>query len=158
MKVGDFVRYAAWLKEVPSRLIDKAIDEAIEATDLGAVATQRMSRLSGGTLRRVGLAAATVHSQEVLLLDEPTAGLDPIQRANFHAMVRSLAGDSVVVLATHLLEDVHAAADAVTVLSAGSISWTGTPKELASIAQNHGASEMESLREGLLGIINGATQ
>lgn len=158
MKVIDFVRYAAWLKEVPSRRADSAVDDAIEATDVGEVATRRMSQLSGGTLRRVGLAAATVHSPEVLLLDEPTAGLDPLQRANFHAMVRSRAGDSVVVLATHLLEDVNAVADAVTVLSDGSISWQGTPKELASMAQNRGGSEMESLREGLLGIIDGATQ
>ncbi len=97
MRVVDFLRYAAWLKEVPTKDLAASIERAVDATDISAATARRMGELSGGTLRRVGLAAATVHSPEVLLLDEPTAGLDPVQRANFHMLVRNLAQDTIVV-------------------------------------------------------------
>ncbi|MGW5734742.1 MULTISPECIES: ATP-binding cassette domain-containing protein [Streptomyces] len=128
----DFVRYCAWLREVPSKEAGAATQEALAAVGLTDRARDRMKSLSGGMLRRAGIAAAIVGSPSLLLLDEPTVGLDPAQRLDFRALIRSLArAGAAVVLSTHLVEDVGAACDTVLVLSDGRVVHSGTPQELA---------------------------
>ncbi|MFE0681095.1 MULTISPECIES: ATP-binding cassette domain-containing protein [unclassified Streptomyces] len=131
----DFVRYCAWLREVPSKRADCATQEALAAVGLADRARDRMKSLSGGMLRRAGIAAAIVGSPSLLLLDEPTVGLDPAQRLDFRELIRSLArGGAAVVLSTHLVEDVGAACDSVLVLSGGSVVHRGTPRQLAQLS------------------------
>lgn len=130
--ITDFVRYCAWLREVPSREAGPATEEALAAVGLADRARDRMKSLSGGMLRRAGLAAAIVGAPALLLLDEPTVGLDPAQRLDFRKLIRSLArAGTAVVLSTHLVEDVGAACDTVLVLSEGRIVHSGTPPQLA---------------------------
>jgi len=95
---------------------------ALEATDLAGTADQRLTTLSRGTRRRVGVALAIVHRPPVLLLDEPTAGLDPDQREAMHALLRAAADDgAAVLLSTHLIEDAQRLCDRILVLRGGTL-------------------------------------
>jgi ABC-type multidrug transport system ATPase subunit len=130
--VTEFVEYFALLKDVPPGRVHKAVAVAVERVDLGVKAKARLRTLSGGMLRRVGIAQAIVNDPDLLLLDEPTAGLDPEQRVGFRALLRDLGQAATVVVSTHLVEDVGAACSQVAVLDAGHIVFRGTPAELAS--------------------------
>lgn len=145
MATAEFVAYAAWLKEVPGRQLTRQVADALATTGLSEQSRNPLQTLSGGQLRRAGLAAALVAEPEVLVLDEPTAGLDPEQRDAFHVLVRRIRSERVVVIATHLLEDVEALADRVVVIDRGSVQWTGTIDDLAGLSQQQGLS---ALREG----------
>jgi ABC-2 type transport system ATP-binding protein len=129
--VVEFIEYFALLKEVPSARVPKAVATAVERVDLGSRAKARLRTLSGGMLRRVGIAQAIVNDPDLLLLDEPTAGLDPEQRVGFRVLLRSLGEASTVVVSTHLVEDVGAACSEVALMDAGRIVFRGTPEELA---------------------------
>ncbi|MEU6857343.1 ATP-binding cassette domain-containing protein [Glycomyces sp. NPDC046736] len=154
MKVVDFVAYAAWLKEVPKEQLVSRVEAALEAADMTEQARRPLSALSGGQLRRAGLAAATVADPEVLILDEPTAGLDPEQRDGFHRLILELRKTKVVLIATHLLEDVEALAEHVMVIDAGAILWTGTTDELASTSDGPGG--LQGLRQGFRAVLGAA--
>lgn len=141
----DFVLYVAWLKKVPNALAAARTEEVLERVGLSEQAATVMRRLSGGMVRRVGIAQALVNDPQVLLLDEPTAGLDPQQRIAFRKLVRELGWDRVVLLSTHLVEDVGAACDEVHVLSEGSLRFSGSPHGLQELAgtASEGDSELE---------------
>ncbi|MCX4970937.1 ATP-binding cassette domain-containing protein [Streptomyces sp. NBC_00654] len=133
--ITDFVRYCAWLREVPSKKADSMTREALGAVGLADRAQDRMKSLSGGMLRRAGIAAAIVGSPDLLLLDEPTVGLDPAQRLDFRELIRYLArAGTAVVLSTHLVEDVGAACDTVLVLHDGQVRHSSAPQQLAELA------------------------
>ncbi|SCL42121.1 ABC-2 type transport system ATP-binding protein [Micromonospora pallida] len=134
MTTREFVTYAAWLKEVPADRIGPRTADALDLVGLTEKAEQHLRALSGGQLRRAGLAAAIAADPAVLILDEPTAGLDPEQRDGFHDLIRRLRAEKTVVVATHLLEDVEALAGRIVVLDAGAVLWTGTAEELAGTA------------------------
>ena len=107
--MAEFVEYFALLKEMPAGAGAAAVATAVERVDLGDKARAKLRTLSGGMLRRVGIAQAIVNEPELLLLDEPTAGLDPEQRVTFRALLRDLGQRATVVVSTHLVEDVGAA-------------------------------------------------
>ncbi|UUU30948.1 ATP-binding cassette domain-containing protein [Streptomyces sp. CA-210063] len=123
--VREFLSYAAWLREMPGRRIPEAVEKAAEAVDLHDRLGHKLRTLSGGMKQRVGIAQAIVNSPTLLLLDEPTTGLDPRQRSDFHALVRRLGRNACAVVCTHLMEDVEGACDDVTVLSAGRVAFHG---------------------------------
>ncbi|PWK81345.1 ABC-type multidrug transport system ATPase subunit [Lentzea atacamensis] len=129
--VREFVAYVAWLKEMPDRDVPAAVQRAIDRVGLADRADDRLRTLSGGMIRRVGIAQAIVNDPEVLLLDEPTAGLDPAQRLRFRELLTELGTDSCVVVSTHLVEDVAAACTDVVLLSRGKLVFQGTPAQLA---------------------------
>jgi ABC-2 type transport system ATP-binding protein len=135
--VVEFIEYFALLKEMPSAAVQKAVAVAVERVDLGAKAKAKLRTLSGGMLRRVGIAQAIVNNPDLLLLDEPTAGLDPEQRVQFRALLRSLGETATVVVSTHLVEDVGAACSEVALMSAGTIVFRGTPAELTARGAGH---------------------
>ncbi|WP_405657996.1 ATP-binding cassette domain-containing protein [Streptomyces sp. NBC_00079] len=130
--VHEFVEYFALLKEIPPRRLARAVDDAIEQVGLGDRAGSKLRTLSGGMLRRAGIAQAIVNDPQVLLLDEPTAGLDPEQRVELRALLREIGARATVVVSTHLVEDVAAACDEVALMLAGKIIFTGTPAELTA--------------------------
>jgi ABC-2 type transport system ATP-binding protein len=130
--VVEFVEYFALLKDMPSARVPAAVATAVERVDLGGRAKAKLRTLSGGMLRRVGIAQAIVNSPELLLLDEPTAGLDPEQRVQFRALLRDLGQQATVVVSTHLVEDVGAACTEVAMMDAGKIVFHGTPAELTA--------------------------
>ncbi len=133
----EFVEYFALLKEQPAARIPAAVAAAVEQVGLGGQARARLRTLSGGMLRRAGVAQAIVNQPDLLLLDEPTAGLDPEQRVAFRALLRELGQRATVVVSTHLVEDVGAACTQVAVMDQGKIVYLGTPGELIARGQDH---------------------
>ncbi|WP_410534728.1 ABC transporter ATP-binding protein [Streptomyces sp. KL2] len=130
--VREFVEYMAWLKEVPKAEIPAAVQRAVERVGLADRADERMKALSGGMVRRVGIAQAIVNDPSILLLDEPTVGLDSTQRLHFRRLLQELGTDTCVVVSTHLVEDVAAACTGVVLFAEGRLVFQGTPDELAA--------------------------
>ncbi|BDM74816.1 ABC transporter ATP-binding protein (plasmid) [Streptomyces nigrescens] len=130
--VREFVEYMAWLKEVPKADVPAAVQRAVERVGLADRADHRMKTLSGGMVRRAGIAQAIVNAPAVLLLDEPTAGLDPAQRLRFRELLQELGRDTCVVVSTHLVEDVAAACSDVVLFADGRLVIQGTPDDLAA--------------------------
>ena len=135
--VVEFVEYFALLKEMPPNRVPKAVAAAVERVDLGAKAKARLRTLSGGMLRRVGIAQAIVNDPELLLFDEPTAGLDPEQRVAFRTLMRDLGRTATLVVSTHLVEDVGAACSEVALMADGRVVFRGTPEELTTRGEGH---------------------
>jgi ABC-2 type transport system ATP-binding protein len=120
----------------------EAVERVIQQTRLRGVAHQRIHTLSGGMKRRVGIAQALLGSPRLLIVDEPTAGLDPEERVRFRNLLANLAADSVVILSTHIVEDVASTCSALAVLSQGEIRFHGSTQDLIQAA--HGmAWEMD---------------
>ncbi|MBK3628252.1 ABC transporter ATP-binding protein [Streptomyces sp. MBT49] len=150
--VREFVEYMAWLKEVPKPEIAGAVQRAVERVGLADRADEKMKALSGGMVRRVGIAQAIVNDPTILLLDEPTVGLDPAQRLRFRELLQELGADTCVVVSTHLVEDVAAACTDVAVLAEGRLVFQGPPDELASMGgpEHLGDSPLERGYSALL--------
>jgi ABC-type multidrug transport system ATPase subunit len=139
--VVEFIEYFALLKEMPAARVPAAVAAAVERVDLGDKARAKLRTLSGGMLRRVGIAQAIVNEPDLLLLDEPTAGLDPEQRVAFRALLRELAERATVVVSTHLVEDVGAACAEVALMNQGKIVFRGTPDQLTARGEGHGVGD-----------------
>ena len=139
--VVEFIEYFALLKEMPAARVPAAVAAAVERVDLGDKARAKLRTLSGGMLRRVGIAQAIVNEPDLLLLDEPTAGLDPEQRVAFRALLRDLAERATVVVSTHLVEDVGAACTEVALMNQGKIVFRGTPDQLTARGEGHGVGD-----------------
>lgn len=130
-----FVDYVAVLKEMTDRAGRHAeVRRVLDAVGLSDRAHQRIRALSGGMRRRVGLAQALLGHPELLVLDEPTVGLDPEQRLRFREVLAGLGTDRTVLLSTHLIEDVAALCPRVVVLDHGSVLFEGPTTELADLA------------------------
>jgi ABC-2 type transport system ATP-binding protein len=139
--VVEFVEYFALLKEMPTARIPDAVTAAVDRVDLGGRAKAKLRTLSGGMLRRVGIAQAIVNEPELLLLDEPTAGLDPEQRVQFRELLRDLGQRAAVVVSTHLVEDIGAACTEVALMDRGRIVFRGTPGELTIRGEGHSTGD-----------------
>jgi len=133
----DFVDYFAILKEVAGSERRREVVRVLGAVGMTDHMHQRMGRLSGGMRRRVALAQALLGKPEVMILDEPTVGLDPGERLRFRDIVSTAALDGTVVLSTHLTDDVAALSSHVVVLHRGRVLFTGTPAALADHATGH---------------------
>lgn len=156
MTVQDTVAYAAWANGVDVDKSVKLAKDALALVDLSDRAGDRVRRLSGGQRQRLGLAAAIAHQPAVLLLDEPSVGLDPQQRVRFRASIRAAAGDRVVLLSSHLLEDVTQVCDRVAVMNHGRLLFLGSTKELATRAHAGGRApkdDMTPLEAGYLRVL-----
>jgi ABC-2 type transport system ATP-binding protein len=151
--VTEFVEYFALLKEVPAGRVSQAAAAAIERVDLGGKARAKLRTLSGGMLRRAGIAQAIVNEPELLLLDEPTAGLDPEQRVAFRSLLRNLGAGATVIVSTHLVEDVGAACSEVALMEAGKIVFQDTPDELAARGEGAGAVGDAPLERGYSAVL-----
>lgn len=132
----EFIHYAAWLKKVPKERTPQLIDAALEQVDLRSSANTKLRKLSGGMMRRAAIAAALVHEPEFIMLDEPTVGLDPHQRAELHSLLRRLSERTSLLLSTHLLEDVRAICNNVIILNCGKIEFHGSLAELEAAGSN----------------------
>jgi ABC-type multidrug transport system ATPase subunit len=153
--VFEFVEYFALLKEMPANAVRPAVVRAIERVQLTDRARSKLKTLSGGMLRRVGIAQAIVNEPDLLLLDEPTAGLDPEQRVLFRALLREIGQKGVVVVSTHLIEDVAAACGEVGLMQNGRIVFRGTPGELISLGNEQSAGD-SPLERGYTRVLAGA--
>ena len=132
----EFIDYVAILKEMTDRKRRRAeVDRVVEVTGLQKVAGKKIKALSGGMRRRVALAQALLGEPQLLILDEPTAGLDPEQRLRFREVMSNLGEDRSILLSTHQTEDVAALCPRVVVMNHGKALFGGTPKELAEVAR-----------------------
>ncbi len=134
MDVRGYLEFAARLRGIPRPQMRAAVDRAIERCALGEARERIVGRLSRGYRQRVGLAQALVHDPAVLVLDEPTAGLDPKQIHETRRLVRDLAGERTVVLSTHILPEVEVTCDRVVIISRGRLRAEDTPEALAARA------------------------
>lgn len=131
--VEEALLYAAWLYGVESANRSERVRETIRQLDLASVAGARLATLSGGTLQRVYLGQAVVHRPPVLLLDEPTTGVDARHRAELRSLLGELAADRLLVVSTHQSEDVSLLADRVISLGDEEVVFDGTPAGFAGI-------------------------
>ncbi|MGD0388842.1 MAG: ATP-binding cassette domain-containing protein [Tepidisphaeraceae bacterium] len=130
MKVREYLDYRGRLRKMPRAQRVRRIDYVIDRCWLGPVHHKTISHLSKGYRQRVGLADALLHNPAVLILDEPTIGLDPAQIRETRKLIRDLAGHHTVVLSTHILPEVEATCDRAIVIAAGRIVAQGSPDEL----------------------------
>ena len=121
MRVDEFLRYRSKLKDVPRRRRRRAIAEVVRRCQLGEVEHRIIGQLSRGFRQRVGLADAMLHDPPILILDEPTAGLDPIQILEVRDMIRELAQQHTILLSTHILSEVEAVCGRVIIIPRGRI-------------------------------------
>ena len=135
------------------REVHRAVAAAVERVGLGDKAKAKLRTLSGGMLRRVGIAQAIVNEPELLLLDEPTAGLDPEQRVAFRALLRELGQRATVIVSTHLVEDVGAACTQVALMDQGKIVFRGTPDELTARGVGTAAAGDAPLERGYSAVL-----
>ena len=133
--VAGFLDYVAILKEITDRRRRaEEVARVLAAIGLEGYSRKRIRVLSGGMRQRLGIAQALLGSPELLVLDEPTAGLDPEQRLRFRELLSDLPGDPVIVLSTHQADDIAAICPKVVVLLQGRVYFAGTPSELAATA------------------------
>ena len=128
--VRDYLRYIATLKGVRPVVARDRVERLIHQVGLDKVATRKMKRLSGGMKRRAGIAQAMLNDPHILILDEPTAGLDPNERIRFRNLISELSEDRLVLLSTHIVSDVEYIADEIWLMKEGRIAEQGTADSL----------------------------
>ena len=163
MTTGAFLRFIARVRGYEGAEIDERISQAINKTQLSSVMEQPIETLSKGYKRRVGLAQALLHDPEVLILDEPTDGLDPNQKYEVRGLIQGMSDDKAIIVSTHILEEVEAVCSRAVIIAKGRIVADDTPEELLKKAPGHNAviirsSDLSSVRaalstvEGIAGI------
>ncbi len=130
MTVTEYLAFVGRIKGVARGDLKKRVDEVSEKTSVTDVRDRQIGKLSKGYRQRVGLAQAIIHNPDVLILDEPTAGLDPTQIIETRELIKGLAGLHTIVLSTHILPEVEKTCQRVVVINAGRIAAVGTPNEL----------------------------
>lgn len=121
MTVADFLEFAGRMKQIDRTKLKTQVDWALEKTNLGGVRNRIIGNLSKGYRQRVGLAQALVHNPPVLILDEPTVGLDPVQIIEIRELIKSLGGDHTIILSSHILPEVTATCSRIIVINKGKI-------------------------------------
>lgn len=134
MTVAEFLLFVARARGYRGLSARSRIASVVDQVHLGDVTGQTIETLSKGFKRRVGLAQAMVHDPPILILDEPTDGLDPNQKHEVRELIRSMGGEKSIVLSTHILEEVEAVCTRAVIINEGSIVFDGTPEELEALA------------------------
>ncbi len=139
MTVEDFLRFCAEMRRVPADQIDAAVDKAIDTCFLQRVRQQSVDTLSKGFRHRTCLAQSIIHDPEVLILDEPTDGLDPNQKHEVRNLIKRMGETKAIIFSTHILEEVEASCSRAIIIDRGRIIADGTPDQLKAKARNAGA-------------------
>ncbi|MEX2470346.1 MAG: ABC transporter ATP-binding protein [Pseudohongiellaceae bacterium] len=139
MTTLEFLNFIGRIRGFSGEELERRVQHVLDEVDLHSVAQQTIETLSKGFKRRVGLAQAFIHDPKVLILDEPTDGLDPNQKHHVRELIRSLARDKIVIVSTHILEEVTAVCTRAVIISAGRIVADGTPAELQARSRYHHA-------------------
>jgi ABC-2 type transport system ATP-binding protein len=132
MSVGSYLDFVLRIKNIPVERRRARVDDALEKTNLGDKRNELVKRLSRGYKQRVGLAQALVHDPDVIILDEPTVGLDPKQIIEVRHLIKSLAGTHTIILSTHILPEVSMTCDRVVIINKGKIAAVDTPQNLTT--------------------------
>jgi ABC-2 type transport system ATP-binding protein len=143
MDVQSFLEFCAKIKGVPGDQRKARLDDAVEKTRIGDVRHKLIGRLSKGYRQRVGLAQAILHNPDVLILDEPTAGLDPKQIIETRELIKGLGGEHTIVLSTHILPEVEMTCGRVVIISRGRVVAEDTPQNLTRRLRGAAALRLE---------------
>jgi len=131
MTPAGFLEFVAEVRGIPAERRKQRVAEVVEQVQLQRVMHQRIETLSKGFKRRVGLAQAILHDPEVLILDEPTDGLDPNQKHEVRSLIKLMSKNKAIVLSTHILEEVEAVCTRAIIIARGKVLFDGTPAELS---------------------------
>ncbi|MCS6780634.1 MAG: ABC transporter ATP-binding protein [Geminicoccaceae bacterium] len=142
-----FLRFVGEMRGIHGRELARRIGAAIERTSLEEVANRPIETLSKGFRRRVGLAQAILHDPPVLVLDEPTDGLDPNQKHEVRKLIQEMSRDKAIIVSTHILEEVDAVCDRAVIIDRGRIVADATPEELERRSPRHNALRLTLERE-----------
>ena len=137
MTVAGFLRFICDVREIKGAARSKALDRIVPMCSIESVYHQTIDTLSKGYKRRVGLAQALIHDPEVLILDEPTDGLDPNQKHEVRKLINGMAQEKCIIISTHILEEVEAICTRAIIVAKGKIKADSTPKELKE--KHHGS-------------------
>ncbi len=129
MTVGEFLRFIARARDLRGPSAAAAVDRVVSAVGLSAVYSQTVETLSKGFRQRVGFAQALLHDPRGLILDEPTDGLDPVQKHEVRSLIRGMAGEKAVIISTHLLDEAEAVCNRIIVIAGGRIVADETPEQ-----------------------------
>ena len=139
MTVQEFLRFIARVREIGGTAQSSAVEDAMDRLNLTEVRHQAIETLSKGFKRRVGLAQAILHYPQVLILDETTDGLDPNQKHDVRGLIRDMAPDKIIVISTHILEEVEALCNRVMIIAGGKLLADETPAGLIARSRYHNA-------------------
>ncbi len=143
MTVADFLRFVAHIRGFRGEEATARINHIVELVHLNEVYEQRIETLSKGFRRRVGVAQALIHDPPVVILDEPTDGLDPNQKYEMRGILAAMRSEKAIIISTHLLEEVEAVCSRAIIIARGRILADGTPGELAARSRYHNAVRLE---------------
>lgn len=130
-----FLLYLAALKAIPKKEAAGKVEELLRLVDLEEVKDKKIKTFSGGMVRRLGIAQALLGDSEILILDEPTAGLDPKERIRFRNIISALSKDRIIILSTHIVSDVEYIADEILLMKGGRLLYTGNMEDLLTKAR-----------------------
>ena len=139
MTVSAALKFIAQVRGYSGEELKRRIQNVVEKVELQPVLDRRVENLSKGYCRRLGIAQALIHDPKVLILDEPTDGLDPNQKHQVRELIRNLSKEKTVIISTHILEEVSAVCTRAMILSLGKVVFDGTPVELAAKSDLHNA-------------------
>ena len=148
MTVMEYLSFVAELKKVDKKDRSKQISDIMDMVELKEVRDKLIRSLSKGYRQRVGMAQAMISFPDIIILDEPTVGLDPKQIIEIRDLIRSLKGKHTVILSSHILSEVSAVCDKILILSKGSLVAQGTPEELEMMMQSEGELELTVKGDG----------
>ena len=143
MNVVDYLKFVADVRAIEKSQQMAAIKRVIDVTRLGDMIQKDIGELSKGYRQRVGLAQAMIHNPDILILDEPTTGLDPNQIVEIRSLIREIGKEKTVIFSTHILQEVTATCDNVMIINKGNIVAKGTPDELMANAKGKGVLNIE---------------
>ncbi len=144
MNVREFIDFIASVRGINGEQRDRRIDDVVGRLHLERVLEQPIDTLSKGFKRRVGLAGAILHDPKVLILDEPTDGLDPNQKQEVRSLINSMARDKTIIISTHLLEEVHAVCTRAIIIAGGRVLADATPAQLEARSRYHQAVSLSA--------------
>ena len=137
LSAREFLDFLAAVKGLSGALARERVEHCLSVVGLVDAADRRLGEFSGGMRQRVGIAQALLNDPQLLIVDEPTVGLDPEERMRFRHLLTDLAGQRLVILSTHIVSDVEASATALAVMSGGKLRFHGTPEALLAQAEGH---------------------
>ncbi|MBP3616633.1 MAG: ABC transporter ATP-binding protein [Lachnospiraceae bacterium] len=145
MTVTEYLKFVTELKKVPKKDREREVERVIEVTQLQPMRGRLIQHLSKGYRQRVGIAQALVGNPEVIILDEPTVGLDPKQIIEIRDLMKSLAKEHTVLLSSHIMQEISAVCDHIMIISHGKLVLSGTPEELQKQANQGENIELEAM-------------
>jgi ABC-2 type transport system ATP-binding protein len=137
LSAREFLAYLAAVKGLPSGVARGRVDDCLAMVGLSEAADRRLGGFSGGMRQRVGIAQALLNDPKLLIVDEPTVGLDPEERLRFRHLITDLAGQRLVILSTHIVSDIEASATTLAVMAKGRRLFHGEPEALVAQARGH---------------------